>query len=78
MDTQRDRILERLRAGPICATTFLDMHIPRYAARVLELRQDGYTIDTRRCLQHDWHKSPQIEYVLVPEVHAGQLELEVG
>ena len=78
MDTQRDRILRRLQRGPVCGIELLDMHIPRYAARILELRQQGHMIDTQRCTQHEWHKSHQIEYFLIPDVHAGQLTMEVS
>ena len=47
--TQRDRVLAQLRDGPTCGTTFLDMHIPRYGGRILELRQDGHNITNEKC-----------------------------
>ena len=64
--SQRDRVLQALKAGPVCGTEFLRMHIPRYAARVLELRQQGHEIMTVPCndVYHD-HQSAQVRYVLV-------------
>lgn len=61
--TQRDRILAALRMGPVCGTQFLQMFIPRYAARIHELRKDGFVIGTRPCRMHD-HSSAQIVYEL--------------
>ena len=52
--TQQDRILaEFLRAAgtTVCGAKFLEMHIPRYAARILELRNDGFDIQAGPC-QH--------------------------
>lgn len=69
--SQRSRILSWLGAGPVCGTTMLRFHIPRYAARINELRRDGYTIVTRPCQQDHGHTTPQVEYVLLE----GQLEL---
>ena len=51
---QRERVLARLKQGPACGTEFLDMRIPRYSARILELRQAGHIIVNRPC-QHQWH-----------------------
>ena len=68
--TQRSRIMSWLEAGPVCGTTMLRFHIPRYAARINELRRDGHTIITRPCTQHH-HDTAQVEYVLLE----GQLEL---
>ncbi len=62
--TQKDRILAALRMEPRCATTFLDWRIGRAAARVSELRAEGYEIITRRCQLHH-HDNPQVVYELV-------------
>lgn len=70
-ETQLARVLEMLRAGPVCSTAFLGDYIPRAAARVWDLRQEGREITTRRCRQHE-HDTKQIEYVLV---EAGQGKL---
>ena len=56
--TQRQRILTALRSGPVCGTTFLRWGIPRYAARIYELRQEGYEITKEVCRLHD-HRSRQ-------------------
>lgn len=63
---QRDVILQRLRHAGIhgvCATTLLQLHIPRYAARIAELRQQ-HQIVSEPCTQHS-HDSRQIQYRLV-------------
>jgi len=62
---QRERVLGWLMQGPVCGTTLLAEMIPRYAARISELRRDGHVIGTRRCSnQQHHHQSRQVEYVL--------------
>jgi hypothetical protein len=61
--SQINRVLFRLGDGPTCGTEFLEMHLPRYAARIWELRHEGFNITTRKCRQHR-HTTRQIEYVL--------------
>jgi hypothetical protein len=64
--TQSQEILYRLQMGPVCGTDLLRMFIPRYAARILELRQAGHQIETRTCRDdRHQHRNKQIEYVLV-------------
>ena len=65
--TQQERILYELSDGdPICGTTFLNWHIPRYAARIHELRAKGYHITSKRCrISYHRHQSPQTVYPLV-------------
>ena len=63
--SQKMIVLSMLTHGPVCGTTLLDLHIPRYADRVYTLKSDGWIIDTRTCEQHDYHTTRQIEYVLV-------------
>ena len=65
--THKQRILGMLRRGDVCGDTLLELHMPRYAARVHELKADGYQIISRRCKQHTWHTSPVVEYILVRE-----------
>lgn len=76
--SQVETILDLLRQGPVCGTTFLSMFIPRYAARIYDLRLAGYTITTRRCqdVWHD-HKTAQIVYEL-DESARDQLSLDLG
>jgi len=63
--SQRDRILALLKQGPVCASRLLDKRIPRYSARIYELRRAGYLITTRRCQRPDhYHRSKQVEFVL--------------
>jgi uncharacterized protein YbbK (DUF523 family) len=66
---QRDTILRMLEHSPVCGTTFLEMYIPRYAARIHELRTAGHEIATRECRQHE-HESRQTEYYLDPNQKA--------
>lgn len=62
-ETQRDKVLRMLKAGPVCSTQFLERYIPRAAARIWELRAEGYWVETRKCRQHK-HDTPQVEYEL--------------
>ncbi len=64
--TQRDRVLAQLRHGPTCGTEFLEMHIPRYGGRILELRKDGHAITNETCRKHQ-HYSRQTVYRLSSE-----------
>ena len=67
MISQKERVYRMLLAGPVCGTTLLNEHIPRYAARISELRRTGLNIDTRECSRHlHQHRTKQIEYVLIP------------
>lgn len=68
--SQRVEVLRLLRNGPVCSTQFLTAHIPRFSARVFELRQDGYQIVKRQCRAHPWHK--QWEFILIEQ---GQMVL---
>jgi len=61
--SQKERILNALKMGPQCGTSFLEWHMPRYAARIHELRAEGWTISTRTCRLHS-HESPQTVYEL--------------
>jgi hypothetical protein len=65
--TQKETILELLRKRDVCGDELLEMHMPRYAGRIYELRADGYEILSRKCKQHDWHQSNIVEYILVRE-----------
>jgi len=69
--SQKDRILNLLQASRInhdgvCSTVFLTLRMPRVAARVWDLRREGYLIDTVKCDQH-FHTNRQDMYVLVAE-----------
>lgn len=61
--SQRERILRLLNAGPVCGTSFLFLKMPRYSARIWELRKVGFNITTRRCTDPR-HHSRQVEYIL--------------
>jgi hypothetical protein len=65
MASQKERILAdleiaaRLRIGrnfhnpgAVCGSEWLGRRLPRYAARINELRNEGHTIVTGRCKQH--------------------------
>ena len=72
--TQLQRVAAMLEAGPVCSTDLLREYIPRGGARIWDLRQLGYAIETRRCTQHS-HRTFQIEYVLLKPGAARQLAL---
>ena len=71
--TQTEQILAMLRTGPVCGTRFLTRRIPRYPARIYELKQEGHAIGKRRC-GDPWHRhaSAQWEWFLISE-HDGRL-----
>ena len=71
--TQTEQILAMLRNGPTCGTRFLTRRIPRYPARIFELKQEGHAIGKRPC-DNEWHRhgSPQWEWFLISE-HDGRL-----
>lgn len=60
---QRERILNALKLGPVCGTDMLRWNIARGAARIHELKAEGYQITTRPCKLHR-HESAQIVYEL--------------
>ncbi|MCH8153175.1 MAG: hypothetical protein IH830_12495 [Planctomycetes bacterium] len=63
--TQQERILLHLQDEPTCGTSFLNWHIPRYAARIHELRAKGHQITSERCkIEYHHHHSPQTVYTL--------------
>jgi hypothetical protein len=81
--SQQDQVLFLLRRGWVCATTFLDEHIPRYSARFDDLERRGYIIERRRCENRlHRHQHPQYEWRLAVEPAAdGQMRAvfeEVG
>lgn len=66
MRTQVDRILARLEDGPLCSFEPLrwDPPISRTAARINDLRDDGWIIDTEPCRVHV-HTGRAVQYTLV-------------
>ena len=42
-------LMELSHRRPLCGTWLLRMHMPRYAARINELRAYGHDIETVRC-----------------------------
>ncbi len=63
--TQRDHVLRWLMVEPICGTDFLFSGIPRYSARIYELRKKGHQIVRRTCDIHRHHRSRQYVYELI-------------
>ena len=63
--TQRQNVARRLLQAPLCGTTRDPLLGIRIAARINELRNVGYDIETRPCEapRHD-HQTKQIEYYL--------------
>lgn len=65
MTTQKERLLDTLKLGPVCSFRFYDHPglTHRIAARVWDLRQDGHIITSRACTLHD-HESNAVLYEL--------------
>ena len=56
--TQKEYVLNQLKTrGTVCGTWFLQWNIPRYAARIYDLRTDGHRIERVRC-PHHYHTHP--------------------
>ena len=52
--TQNDLVLAMLEArGTVCGDAFLRVYVPRYAARILDLRQLGWLIEKVKCPYRD-------------------------
>jgi len=66
--SQSDTVLWMLRRGWTCGSEFRDdAHIPRYSARLTELRASGWGLDRRKCTRHR-HKTVQYEWRVVSHV----------
>jgi hypothetical protein len=70
--SQNDRVLAMLRRGWVCGTEFLDERMPRYGARIFDLRRRGFVIVSRWCVnpQHQ-HRSRQEEWRIIAEPSQG-------
>ncbi len=57
--TQKEQVLQALTLRPdgVCGTQFLEGKIPRYAARILDLKQDGHWIERVSC-PYSFHGHP--------------------
>ena len=51
-DNFRDFGIDDPRWEEVCGSVYLEAHMPRYAARINDLRNDGHTIETGRCKVH--------------------------
>ena len=65
MMTQREQVLSMLTGGWVCGTQFLAWRIPRYGARILELRKLGHKIERRPC-EDQAHDSQQYQWRIIP------------
>ena len=73
--TQKQKVLDALREyhdEGVCGVSFMGMYIPRYAARIYDLRQDGYVIEREWC---NVHKTVARYYLKEENVHGEQLAL---
>lgn len=63
---QKERVLSMLRAGPICSFEFYATAglTHRLAARIYDLRTEGYEITARACTFHR-HSANAVVYELV-------------
>ena len=64
MMTQRDRVQAMLTDDWTCGTQFLARHIPRYGARIFDLRRQGLKVERRPCETHQ-HFDRQYEWRLL-------------
>ena len=60
--SQCDRILNLLKDGRVCGATLLEYRMPRYSARIGELRERGHRIETLKCE----HLTTLADFVLEP------------
>lgn len=65
--TQNDRILARLRMGKLCSFEPLSWHplISRTAARINDLKAEGFRITAHDCLIHNGSTPHHVVYELV-------------
>lgn len=70
--TQKAYVLDRLeREGAVCGTDFLKAQIPRYAARIADLKGDGKQIVTEPCNRPlHRHETRQVQYRLLADGQA--------
>jgi hypothetical protein len=66
--TQKEIVFRQLvDRGVVCGDWFLRLHIPRYAARILELRAEGYDITRVPCpYPYHTHRKTLASYRLTP------------
>lgn len=62
---QQARVYRMISEQWTCGTQFLSVNIPRYAARLWELRSKGYMIERRRCVEHIHPQSVQYQWKLI-------------
>lgn len=46
--SQKETVLRMLKEGPKTTADFLQAYIPRFSARILDLKKDGIEIESRR------------------------------
>lgn len=63
--TQKESVLQLLnQAEWVCGREFLANYLQEYRTRINEIRKDGFTIEARRCTQHQ-HRAGMQEWSLV-------------
>ena len=73
--SQKETVLYMLQHNPqgVCGTRLLELHIPRYSARLNELRNGGYPIRRRPCTnEHHRHQGQQFVWYLDTESDPNQ------
>lgn len=77
-NTQSAKILKLLQGKPwVCVTEFIDLYAIDYRRRLVDLKERGHTLESRRCTQHkhpsglkEWHltvKVPKYQYEQTPD-----------
>ena len=76
-ETHRNKVLRMLSDSElgVCSTEFLKARMPRFSARLKELRNMGHEIENRKCFATSHrHTSHQVRYILLaPRRHRQSL-----
>lgn len=82
MKAQRAKILDLLRDGNwVCVEQMTQLFIVDYRRRLVDLQEQGYEMESRRCQQHTHHKGGSKEWRLktkIPERKMVQMFAEDG
>ena len=54
MITQKEKVFEMLTTGAKTTSDFLKAYIPRFSARILELKNDGVDVESKKVRKGEW------------------------
>lgn len=62
---QSNKILALLKSQPwVCVETMTKLYIVDYRRRLVDLKERGYELESRKCTQHSYHKGQSKEWHL--------------